>query len=148
MIGAMILVWLALVAAGRTPVGRMMRIILVERPAVWLSRLTRGQVLLMGASLLLAVLLFWILEEEGLRMVGMYAPELMGMLASVELTSAIDVLAVAVASMATGRMRAALHWMRARLPARSGRAARPRRRPTQRVANDEDGPAVRWSRAA
>lgn len=146
MTSALLVLLLMLFAAGETPVGRAMHRVLVERPAAWLAGFTRGQVLLLGASLLFGVLLFLLMEEEGLRLFGMYAPELMGLITSIELTSAVELLVVTVATATTARARAVLHWMRAKLPGRSRR--RPRQRQARRSANDEEGPALIFAIAA
>lgn len=148
MTGALILIWLALLAAGETPVGRGMRRWLVERPATWLAQFTRGQVILLGASMLFGVLLFWMMEDEGLRLFAMYAPELMGMVASLELASTIDIIAVAVSTTAMARARGLLGWLQASLPARNPRTSRRRRSKPDRADNDDDGPAPALASAA
>lgn len=144
----LLLVWTALCIAGNTSTGRSMSTILIERPATWLNRFSRGQAIFLTLSLLFAALLFWIMEEEGLRLFSMYVPELMGLLASVEFTAAIDAVALAIATAASVRLRGVVAWMKMRLPVRAPRARR-----TQRVqrpapsANDADGPAPAFSLA-
>lgn len=147
----LLLIWAALQLAGATRTGRAMRAALIERPAAWLNRFSRGQAILVAMSLLFAALLFWIMEEEGLRLLGMYAPELVGLLASVEFTAAIDAVAVAIATATSVRLRGMAAWVKMRLPRPGPRARRhPRGRRAAPPANDADGPAIvlHWARAA
>lgn len=135
----LLLGWSALLLAGTTRTGRSMRAALIERPAAWLNRFSRGQAIFLAMSLLFAALLFWIMEEEGLRLFGMYVPELMGLLASVEFTAAIDAIAVALATAASIRLRGVAAWARLRLPHPARRNRRTRRVQRPPSAND-DGP--------
>lgn len=137
----LLLVWAALLLAGTTRTGRSMRVALIDRPAAWLNRFTRGQAIFLGISLLFAALLFWIMEEEGLRLFSMYVPELMGLLASVEFTAAIDAVAVAIATAASVRLRGLAAWARTRVPGRAPRIRAQRTRRPAPPANDADGPA-------
>ncbi|MBX3593010.1 hypothetical protein [Sphingomonas sp.] len=136
----MVLVWAALVIAGPTRTGSVMRAILVERPARWLGRFTRGQVIVLGGAVLFGALLFWIMEEEGLRLASMYAPDLMALAASAEFTTAIDAIMVAILTAGSLRLRGIGGWIGARLSRPRVRTARRGRR-TRRVpppANDDD----------
>lgn len=148
MTSALLLLLLMFCAAGRTPIGQTMRRALVERPAAWLARFTRTQVLLLGASMLFGVLLFLIMEEEGLRLFAMYLPELIGVVSSIGMTAAVDLLAVTIATATTVRVRAVLGWVQAKLPGRSRRAVRARRPQDGGAANDDDRPAPAWALAA
>ena len=148
MAAAMLLLLLMLSAAGRTPVGQTMRRALVDRPAVWLSRFTRTQVLLLGATMFFGVLLFLVMEEEGLQLFAMYLPELVGVVSSLEMTAAVDLLVVTVATATMMRVRTILVWVQAKLPGRSRRTARQRRPQGRAAANDEEGPAPHWALAA
>jgi len=138
----LLLVWAALLLAGTTDTGRSMRAVLIRRPAAWLNRFSRGQAIFTAGVLLFAALLFWLMGQEGLRLLSMAVPELMGLLASVEFTAAIDAVAVAIATAASVRLRGAAAWVRMRLPGRGTRSRRAQRvrRPAP-PANDEEGPA-------
>lgn len=138
----LLLGWAALLLAGTTHTGRSMRTLLIERPAAWLNRFRRGQAIFAAVLMLFAGLIFWIMGEAGLRFVSLYAPELIGLLASVEFTAAIDAVAVAIATAASVRLRGAVAWVKMHLPGRRPRAHRPQRaRRSSPPANDTDGPA-------
>jgi hypothetical protein len=141
MTSALLLLLMMLCAAGRTPIGQAMRRALVNRPAAWLSRFSLTQVLLLGASMLFGVLLFWLMEEEGLRLFAMYLPELMGIVSSVEIATTVELLGVTLATATMVRVRAMLGWVQAKLPGRSRRAVRQRRPQDGNAANDDDRPA-------
>ncbi|WP_447726274.1 hypothetical protein [Sphingomonas koreensis] len=138
----LLLVWAALLLAGTTRTGRSMRTALIERPAAWLNRFTRGQAIFVALLMLFAALIFWIMGEAGLRLVSLAVPELMGLLASVEFTAAIDAVAVAIVTATSVRLRGLVAWARMRLPGQASRTRRAQRtrRPSP-PANDTDGPA-------
>lgn len=145
----LLLGWAALMLAGTTPSGRSMRSALIERPAAWLNRFTRGQAILAALLMLFAGLIFWIMGEAGLRFVSLYAPELIGLLASVEFTAAIDAVAVAIATAASVRLRGAVTWVKMHLPGQRSRSRRTQRiRRSGPPANDADGPVLLLVRAA
>ncbi len=127
MIVTLIGLWLTLLAAGDTPIGRGMNRIAVEGPARWLGRFTRGHAITFLLCVLFLGTVALLLEEEGLRLAAMYAPELIGLLASMEFTAAIDALAVAIATASTLRIVVVRDWVRTRL----GKGMRARR--TRRV---------------
>lgn len=140
----LLLGWVAVLLAGTTRTGRSMRRALIERPAAWLNRFSRGQAIFAALLMLFAGLIFWIMGEAGLRFASLYAPELIGLLASVEFTAAIDAVAVAIASAASVRLRGMMAWVKMRLPqprSRMRRTQRAQQRPCP-PANDADGPAL------
>ena len=145
----LLLGWAALLLAGATRTGQSMRAALIERPATWLNRFTRGQAIFTAVLMLFAGLIFWITGEAGLRFVSLYAPELIGLLASVEFTAAIDAVAVAIATAASVRLRSMTAWVKMRLPGQRSRTRRTQRtRRPNLPANDADGPARRLACAA
>lgn len=146
----LLLGWAALLLAGTTRTGQFMRTALIGRPAAWLNRFTRGQAIFAAGLMLFAGLIFWIAGEAGLRFASLYAPELIGLLASVEFTAAIDAIAVAIATAASVRLRGMMVWVKMHLPGQRSRMRRTQRarRPSP-PANDADGPApVRLAWAA
>ena len=118
----MLLIWAALLVAGPTRTGTMLRELLVDRPARWLGRCTRGQAIVLCGGVLFGALLFWIMEDEGLRLASMYAPELMALAASVEFTAAIDAIMVGIVTAGSLLLRGVGGWVRMRLPRQIGRA--------------------------
>jgi hypothetical protein len=143
MLGICLWLWLALLVAGNTPVGRGMRHWLVEWPAARLSRIQRGAVLVWLVLITIGAACFWLLEEEGLRMFAMALPELAGWVTAFEIGSLVDAIAMAVLAASTVRIGAVKAWVMRRLPIRRARARRARRtRPVKRGANDAEDGAV------
>lgn len=140
----LLLMWLALFAAGDTPVGRAMRAIGVDAPARRLSRWSRGQVLLVVLTLAVAAAIIWVMEDEGRLLLGMFGPEVVGALTAFEVSAWLDGLMVVAATGSALRVRGMRHWLAARMR-RGGRARTVRARRVRRpgAANDDaDGPAA------
>ena len=148
---ALLLGWAALLLAGTTPAGQSMRTMLIERPAAWLNRFSRGQAIFAASLMLVAALIFWIMGEAGLRVASMFAPELIGLLASIEFTAAIDAIAVAIATAASVRLRDVCPgrciFTHATTP-RSRRARRTKRPSPPANDTDRPAPALLLARAA
>lgn len=146
MIAAWLLtLWLALWLAGDTPIGRAMRRVLVDAPARMLHRVHRGQWLMLLGLLCLGGVLGWLTEGESLRMMMMGAPDLMVMLASIELGTFVDVMVMAVLTASTVRLHTIVAQVRGMFAGRTARARRMRSR-VQRVLpanDDEDRRALR-----
>jgi hypothetical protein len=141
MLVALIGLWYMLLLAEGTPVGRLMRRVLVEWPAARLARIQRGAVIIWALLGVIGLLCFWFLEEDGLRLFTMAMPEIAGWLSMFELGAVVDALVVTVAAASTLRLGAVRGWLAARLPL-GQRATRARRvRPVERKASndDEDG---------
>lgn len=143
MLGICLWLWLALLVAGNTPIGRDMRHWLVEWPAARLARIHRGAVLTWLVLAAVGAACFWLLEEEGLRLFTMALPELAGIVTAFEIGSLVDAIAMGVLAASSVRMGAVKAWAMRRLPIGRARARRTRRtRPVSRAANDdEDGAA-------
>lgn len=136
--------WLAMILAPATPVGRMLHQVLVVAPATWLSRITRGQVVLGVGFILGVAMLAWLGGADGLRIAGMAAPELTMAITSFEISTYVDMLAMAAVLTSTARLRGAVGMARAtslgrllRRP-RGAKRARRTRKPTSQPANDDD----------
>jgi hypothetical protein len=133
--------WCTLWLAEGTPVGRMLRRLLVEWPAARLARIERGAVLTWALLGVIGLLCFWFLEEDGLRLFTWAMPEIAGWVSMFEISALVDGLAVTVMAASTLRLGAVRRWLAARLPM-GRRATRARRaRPVAREAanDDEDG---------
>lgn len=130
--------WLALLAARGTPVGRSLQRLLVEMPARRLSRINRGQVLLWCALIGIAVMTIWLLENDGRMLLAFGLPDIASVAVALDLGTLLDVTLVAIAAASVVRVRALGTWLRGRATSR-----RPRRR-TIRVhrpgppANDDE----------
>lgn len=142
----LLLLWFGLLVAGDTPVGRTLRRVLVQAPARWCNRWSRGDVLLILCFLAVAALLLWLMEAEGRLFLGMFGPDILAGASMLELGTLLDVAATAIAVFTTLRVQGLRHWMTARFGRRLPRTRRTRR-PGRRAANDDgDGPA--FARAA
>jgi len=139
---------LALWLAGDTPIGRAMRRVLVDAPARMLNKVHRGQWLMLLALLCVGGVLGWLTEGEAVRMMMMGAPDMMAMLASVELGTFVDILVVAVVTASTVRLRTIVAHARGMLGWRSARARRTRTRVERALpANDDEDRSARRAAA-
>ena len=137
MIVALLGLWLTMLVAGDTSIGRLLRRWTVEKPAARLSRISRTQIALV---LLLAAIgggAFWLLGHDGLGLFGMALPELTGLLASVEVSAFIDA-AIGVTLVATS-----VQWsaVAGRVRGARARAIRTRRADRPAPSNDDEHPA-------
>lgn len=135
---ALILAWLAMLAAGRTATGRAMRRRSVEAPARWLAGWTRGQLVTLALIFTGAALLIGVMEHEGMLLIGMYSPEVVMLLASVEFTTMVDVIVATLLTATTMRLGAVRLWLGMRLTPR-GRAPRARRGRRKKPPANDDG---------
>jgi hypothetical protein len=143
MLGALLGLWLALWAAGNAPTGRTLRHWMVERPAARLSRISRGQILLMLTLTGVAVALIWLLENDGRMLIAMGLPDVLSLAVAIDAASLLDLAVVAVIAASTIRVRAITSWLRPRATPRRPRARTIRVRRTRPPANDdEDRPAL------
>jgi hypothetical protein len=141
--------WLLLLTAPKTPIGRFLYQMLVAAPATRLGRITRGQMLLVLLLCIGSTAIVWLMGGEALRLLGMAVPDVAMWVTTFEITTYLDV--VAALAMAASTMRAQLLVRRLRdaLPykaCRPGkRAARSRRirHPARAKAdNDDDRPVI------
>ncbi|MGN7998431.1 hypothetical protein [Sphingomonas sp. 22176] len=137
----LLLFWFALLVADGTPIGRTLRRLLVETPARWCNRWSRGEVLLVLMLLAGAALILWLMEAEGRLFLGMMGPDIVAGASMLELGTLLDVAVTAVTVFATLRVQGLRHWVAARFSRHLPRARRTRR-PARPAANDDgDGPA-------
>lgn len=148
MLIAFVSLWLALVLLPDIPMRRGLRRWMVERPADRLSRVTRGQWLMLGLVLASVALCIWIIGREAPLLIGMGLPDVAMIASSVELSSLLDVAVTAMLLSAGVRWRSMVQAMRATIwRARAGSARRQRARRTrrpQRSATNDDDPAPVW----
>lgn len=135
---ALLILWMALLAARGTPAGRAMRRVMVEAPARRLSRVTRGHILLAIVTLSLIVGAIWLLDNDGRMIVSMGLPDFLSFAAAVDLSALLDLAAVAVIAATTIRFRAVGAWLRQTIAPRRPRARRPRVRRQRPPANDDE----------
>lgn len=140
----LLLLWLALFAAGDTPIGRAMRRMLIEHPARRLSRWSRGQVLLVVLTLMVAAAILWVMADEGRLLLGMFGPEVAGALTTFEVSAWLDALVTLAATASALRVRGMRQWLATRMR-RGGRprAVRARRVRRPGAANDDAEGAAR-----
>lgn len=89
-----------------TPMARALSRLLVEPLAARLNRIRPGHLIFAGVLIALATALIVFFEWEGVRLIGMAAPEVMGWLAMFDAAAVLDLAAVAIAMAATTRFRA------------------------------------------
>ena len=107
--GALLLIWAAMVAAGDTPIGRLLHAAFVERPASWCARVRRGHVALAVLLVTIAAAAMWAGGTDAISVLGMATPDLAIWLTSFEIATYLDmaVTVVLVASTLRGRIVAA-----------------------------------------
>lgn len=106
---------LALIAASAilrfapdTATTMVLRRLLVEVPAVWLSSIHRGHVLLVVALLLGGAAVVAIMGGDGAWLIGLAAPETLGWIATFEVSTYLDILVTLAFLSSTMRLRAAI----------------------------------------
>ncbi len=129
----LLLFWFALLVADGTPIGRTLRWMLVDVPAGWCNRWSRGDMLLVFTLLAGAALILWLMEAEGRLFLGMLGPDIVAGASMLELGTLLDVAVMAVTVFATLRVQAVRRWVTAHLPRRLPRARLP-------ANDDSDGP--------
>ena len=78
--------------APETPIAGALHRWLVAMPAARLSRISRGQWVIAGAALIGVALVVTIFEQDGMMLLSIGSPELLPVLASLELSAYVDVL--------------------------------------------------------
>jgi len=135
--------WLTLIAARGTPVGRLFHRWLVAMPADRLSRIERSHVLLLLVIVGIAVVATWLLAEEARVILAFGLPDLAGLAAAIDLGTLLDVTLVAVAAASAVRVRSMTSWLRGKPAPRRPRTRAVRVRREARPTNDdEDRPAL------
>lgn len=94
-----------LIVFPETPMARALHRLLVQPLAARMNRVRPGHLIFAGVLIALATTLIVFFEWEGVRLVGMAAPEVMGWLAMFDAAAVLDLAAVAVAMAATTRFR-------------------------------------------
>jgi hypothetical protein len=136
MVATMLAMWLAMLAAPATPIGRLFRSLLVDRPAARLNRLTAGHVALVLLGALAVAVIAWVGEGDGLRVLAMAAPEATAWLTTFEVATYLDVAVTALTAWSAARLRLPLLAFRPR-----GARSRYRRAGAKRsmpAANDDE----------
>ena len=137
----LLLFWFALLVAGGTPIGRTLRRLLVEAPARWCNRWSRGEVVLVLGFVIAAIAIVWVMETEGAVVFGMMAPEAIAWASMFEIGTLVDIAITTVTVFTALRVQGLRHWIAARFSRRLPRARRTRR-PARAAANDDgEGPA-------
>jgi len=128
--------WLTLLLAKGTPVGRFMHRLLVEKPAALCSRIGAGGFLLIVLLAVGAALVVYFLERDGISLLAMSAPEIMHMIAALELTTWLEVAVTVVTTASATRFTAVKVAIRSLVSGkREPRSRPPRREPP---ANDDE----------
>ena len=99
----LLICWAALMAAGDTPIGRLLNRVLVEMPAKALSRLEPGHIALAIVVTMLIILHLSAGDGDPIRMVSLFAPELTLWLTSIEISAIFEASIGLVATLAALR---------------------------------------------
>ena len=149
-IALFLMCWAALTVAKDTQIGRSLHSVMVQQPAVAANRLTRGNVAIAIAVLLLIVLHVTAEDGDRIRMAGLAVPDLTIWLTTFEISTVIE-MATGFAVAWGAIRRVSVSAVLAILPFRSAalakgkarRVRRNRRRSYASPVNDgEDGPEL------
>ncbi len=135
--------WLMIIVAPDTPLGRLLRSCIVDRPASWLGHVTPSHIILAVLILSLGAAAVWAGGADAARMLGMATPEMIGWIAMFDVATYIDV----VVALALVRSKFRLRMIAARFVSLLSAKSRNRRRvahirrtrPTPRKAANDDG---------
>lgn len=135
--------WLTLRLCPDTPVGEMLRRTLVELPAAWLARLTRGQLLIGITAFAATAFIMWLIGSEAARLMSVAVPDTFVWLTTFEVTSYADALAAIAITASSVRWRELMKRLqrrpqRRREVARAVRSRRAPRRLADKADNDND----------
>lgn len=142
---ALLAVWAVLLVAPATPIGRALGRWLVDAPAQVFNRITRGHIVMWCVLAAFAALIIWQLEGDGVVLLRMMAPEIVGWLTMFEVGTVVDLAVAVAATSSVVRMRNFIGLVVARLPGaqrRAGRLRRTRSAPSK-PANDDEHMYVR-----
>lgn len=140
MVATLVMLWLVMAVAPETMVGRALWRGIVELPARFVNRITRGHVLLTALLVAMVAGAIWLVGEEAVRLVSMASPEALSWLVMVDAAALLDV-AMGVVLVATS-VRIGTAWARIgaawRRVARRPRAVRTRPVRAERSADNDD----------
>ncbi|GGO92732.1 hypothetical protein [Stakelama pacifica] len=139
---ALLFLWFALLVLPDIPARRSLERALIEVPARRLNELNRGLVIVTIALAVLGLLLFQLLEQDGMLLFSMALPELSMILASVEVTTLVDIVATALVVSAGIKMRQVTGLIIATMFRPRARTKRTRVQRGHSANDDEDGPAT------
>ncbi len=134
--------WLVIATAPRTPIGKAMHRMLVDKPATRLARFTRGDAAVMVLLMIAAAMVTLVGEGDGIRLLTLAAPDVAVWITTFEVSAYLDVVMALAAAASSLRVRGAMArylGIFARRPAAKAhkRAIRSRKtRPT--VADNDD----------
>lgn len=97
------LLWLALLASRGTPLGDLMRSVMVELPAAALERLRRVDLVVAAVVVLLLVLHLSAGDADPVRFLALFAPDLAAWLAGIELASLLEAAAAIITTLSMVR---------------------------------------------
>jgi hypothetical protein len=100
-----LLCWATLIRAARTPIARLLHLLMVEMPAAALNRLEPGHIALAIVVTMLIVVHLNAGDSDPIRMVALFAPDVTLWLASIEISAIVEaVVALAAAAAALRRV--------------------------------------------
>lgn len=130
---------ITLLVAPDTPVGRLLQRHLVVAAVARLARITPGQILLALAVGGVVAFVAWLMQGDGVALLGMAAPEASSWLITFEVSGYLDMLAAVLFAAAPVRVRGVTDgWRVARRPTRRAARARRSRQMARPVAANDD----------
>jgi len=135
--------WLVMATAPQTPIGRAMRLMLIDKPAVRLLRLTRGDAAVMFLLMLTAAMVTLVGEGDGIRLLTLAAPDVAIWITTFEVSAYVDILMALAVAVSSLRVRTfMMGWISVftRRPAAKAykRAIRSRKTRSTDADNDDD----------
>ncbi len=123
-LGPLFLLLATILAAPDTQTGRFLHHLMVERPAAALARVTFGHILLASALLAAAVIMLWLLQNDGLRLLASFTPGTISWIVAFDVSTyleAVSALALIASAVRFRAIRVKLHNILPRWFAQTGR---------------------------
>ncbi len=135
--------WLVMATAPQTPIGRDMRLVLIDKPAVRLLRFTRGDAAVMVLLMLTAAMVTLVGEGDGIRLLTLAAPDVAIWITTFEISAYVDILMALAAAASSLRVRGFMTRWLGVFTCRPGakahqRAIRSRKKRSTVADNDDD----------
>ena len=135
--------WLVMATAPRTPIGKALRRVLIDKPAARLARFTRGDAAVMVLLMLTAAMVTLVGEGDGIRLLTLAAPDVAIWITTFEISAYVDILMALAAAASSLRVRGFITRWLGVFTCRPGakvhqRAIRSRKKRSTDADNDDD----------
>lgn len=132
--------WLIMAGASQTPLGKAMHRMLVDAPAMRLSRFTRGDAAVIVLMMIAAAMVTLVGEGDGIRVLTLAAPDIAIWITTFEMSAYLDIVMALAAAAAGLRVRGMARYLGVvgRHPAAKARKRATRSRRTRPIVGDND----------